>query len=118
MRRVLVVDDDSGIRRLVRLILTSAGFDVVEAEDGEKALVLLRDETPTVLVLDLNMPVMDGRELFERLKRCENRPSTIILSAESSERARRELGAEASLQKPFGPDDLIDKVNELSQEAA
>ncbi len=118
MRTVLIVDDDASIRRLVRLILTDAGFEVIEAENGEKALVILTHETPTVLLLDLNMPVMDGRELFARLNDDGHRPHTIILSAGPSERTRRELGAEASLQKPFGPEDLVEKVTELSREAA
>ena len=117
MRRVLVVDDDASVRRLVRLILTSEGYEVIEAEDGEKALDILDREAPEVLLLDLNMPVMDGRELFERLQRDGHRPSTIIISAGASERTRRELGAEGSLQKPFGPEDLVEKVCALSKAA-
>ena len=68
MPSVLVVDDDVSIRRLVKLILTDAGFDVTVAEDGREALAILQVEAPSVLVLDMNMPVMDGRELFERLE--------------------------------------------------
>jgi CheY-like chemotaxis protein len=112
MRRILVVDDDASIRRLIRLILTDAGYEVVEAGDGEQALEILEQESPVLLLLDLNMPVMDGRELLKRLN--AHRPRTIIITAGPSERARRELGAEASLQKPFGPEDLVDKVYELA----
>jgi DNA-binding response OmpR family regulator len=117
MRRVLVVDDDASIRRLVRIILADAGFVVFEAEDGEQALEILERESPEVLLLDLNMPVMDGRELFERLRQHGRRPRTVIISAGPSERTRQELGAEASLQKPFGPDDLVETVCALSNAA-
>ena len=117
MRSVLVVDDDSSVRRLVRFILTDAGFDVIEAEDGEKALDILDHESPVVLLLDVNMPVMDGRELFRRLEEGGHRPRTIIISAGPSERTREELGAEDSLQKPFGPEDLVERVCALSEAA-
>ena len=117
MRRVLVVDDDASIRRLVRVILEDAGFDVIEAEDGRTALEIVDRDSPEVLLLDLNMPVMDGRELFQRLQEHGTRPRTIIVSSGPSERTRQELGAEASLQKPFGPEDLVEKVWELSRAA-
>ena len=118
MTRVLVVDDDAGIRRLVRIILTDAGYEVREAEDGQKALALIHDEeAPAILLLDLNMPVMDGWELFHRLEQDSTRPLTIIISSSRSERERRELGAEASLPKPFGPEDLVAKVDELARVA-
>lgn len=117
MSSVLVVDDDASIRRLVKLILTDAGFDVTVAEDGREALAILQVEAPSVLVLDMNMPVMDGRELFERLEIAHRRPLTIIITAGPSELTRQELGAEASLQKPFGPEDLVEKVEELSRAA-
>ena len=117
MTSILIADDDPSIRRLVRIILTDAGFDVVEAENGEEALAILDHEAPRVMLLDLNMPVMDGRELFHRLQDLGIRPRTIIISAGPSERTRLELGAEDSLQKPFGPEDLIDKVCALSEAA-
>jgi CheY-like chemotaxis protein len=114
MRRVLVVDDDASIRRLVRVILADAGFEVIEAEDGARALEVLERESPEILLLDLNMPVMDGWEVFERLREYGRRPRTIIISAGPAERTQQELGAEASLQKPFGPEDLVEKVCALS----
>lgn len=117
MRRLLVADDDPGIRRLVRLILSSEGFEVIEAEDGKRALEILDRESPDILLLDVNMPVMDGRELFKRLRESKKRPQTIIITAGPAERTQTELGAEASLQKPFGPEDLVEKVYALSKAA-
>jgi CheY-like chemotaxis protein len=60
------------------------------------------------------MPVMDGWELFHRLEADCTRPLTIIISSSRSERERKELGAEASLPKPFGPEDLLAKIDELA----
>jgi two-component system chemotaxis response regulator CheY len=110
----MVVDDDLGIRRLARLTLALAGFDVVLASDGREALTLLSKDTTDVVVLDLNMPVMDGYTFVHNLDDVRYRPSILILSGEHAERARRELGADASLQKPFLPEELIAKVTELS----
>jgi DNA-binding response OmpR family regulator len=114
--KVLIVDDDPNIRRLARFILVDAGFDVLLAEDGLKALEILEQERPEVIVLDLQMPVMDGRDFFHSLKPGE-RPHILILSGDHADRARRELGADASLEKPFIPEDLVEKVAELSRAA-
>lgn len=114
MRSVLVVDDDPSIRRLMRIILTDAGFDVIEAAGGEEALEVLQEESPAVLLLDINMPVVDGKEVFRALDARHTRPLTIIITAGPSERTQRELGAEGSIQKPFRPEDLVEKVYELS----
>jgi two-component system chemotaxis response regulator CheY len=114
MKRVLVVDDDLGIRRLARLALASAGFEVALASDGREALSYLSTDVADVIVLDLNMPVMDGYTFVHNLDDVRHRPHILILSGERAEKAQRELGADASLQKPFLPEDLIAKVAELA----
>lgn len=114
MKKVLVVDDDQGVRRLAGYVLTSAGFEVSMARDGREALALINAQPPDVVVLDLNMPIMDGYTLVQEMDRCEARPPILILSADMPERARRDLGAEAALSKPFRPDDLVNKVEALS----
>jgi len=117
MNHVLVVDDDPGIRGLARLILVSAGFEVSLAANGQDALDSIHSHLPTVMVLDLSMPVMDGRELFKALVAEGSRPPTIILSAYKAESTRKELGAEASLAKPFDPEVLLAKVEALRSTA-
>lgn len=114
MKRVLVVDDDVHIRRLARVILADAGFEVKLASDGREALQVISEARPAVIVMDLNMPVMDGRELFERLQSTGKRPSILVISAGQAERTKKEMGAEASLDKPFSPEALIEKVTDLS----
>jgi DNA-binding response OmpR family regulator len=115
MKKVLVVDDDLGVRRLAGIALASAGFDVTTASDGREALFLLSKENADVVVLDLNMPVMDGYTFVHNLDDVRFRPHILILSGDHAEKAREELGADASLEKPFLPDQLIAKVAELSR---
>jgi CheY-like chemotaxis protein len=115
MTRVLVVDDDLGIRRLARFILDSAGYDVAVASHGQEALEILSADEADVVVLDLNMPVMDGYTFFHNLDDVRHRPYVIILSGDQAERARQELGADASLRKPFRPDELVASVAEVGR---
>ena len=68
MKRVLVVDDDGPIRRIIKHHLTNAGFEVLEAEDGLKALAVARTARLDLILLDIRMPMMDGYELAEQLQ--------------------------------------------------
>jgi len=113
MNHVLVIDDDAALRRLSSSALRSAGFTVQTAADGIEALESLREDMAVVLVLDLAMPGMDGRELFRRLAQLGSRPPTIVVSAFGARAAQRELGAESSLAKPFEPEKLIQEVQRL-----
>ena len=92
------------------MVLTLEGFDVVTAADGEEALSLMEEEIPKVVVLDLQMPRMDGRTLFNIMLNWPERPPVILCSAYLVEESRQQLGAEASLAKPFDTDDLVDLV--------
>jgi CheY-like chemotaxis protein len=117
MRCVLVVDDDPGIRGIAKFILADAGYDVLLAENGREAIKVLESSTvssPTVLVMDLQMPVMDGRQLFLELDTRHERPPCVVCSAFEAEKTRQELGAEKSLLKPFDPCALVQAVAELT----
>lgn len=111
--RVLVVDDDPGVRRMVEIVLDSEGLAVTAASDGERAMSLLEVLDFDLVVLDLQMPVMDGRTFYRELRRAGYRIPVIVLSAYGARDAARELGAEAGMGKPFDIDDLIDLVNAL-----
>ena len=113
---VLIVDDDPSLARMLRVLLTSDGFDVMVAHNGREALDSLRDARPSLVILDLQMPVMDGRTFFKELKRTEYHCPVIILSAYNAEAARKELGAEAALAKPFDPDAISLLVRETLKE--
>ena len=116
MTRVLVVDDDAGIRRLVRIILTDAGYEVREAEDGQKALALSHDEeAPAILLLDLNMPKKDGREALAEIKahpRLRKIPVVVLTTSKADEDIVRsyDLGVNSFITKPVTFDGLVEAM--------
>ncbi len=113
--RVLVVDDDSAIIRLVTVILRMGGHVPLSAERGSDGLAILEAPSPPDLViLDLQMPGMDGRTFYRRARLLGYGGPVIICSANGAEPARIELGAEASIAKPFDPDDLLSRIDGLT----
>jgi CheY-like chemotaxis protein len=113
-RVVLVVDDDEMIRRLVRTVLEADDFEVVEAEGGEQALEMIASKKPSVVVLDIMMPGVDGVEVCRRLD--HDNVKVVILTARDDpelEDRCRAVGADAFLTKPFSSIQLLDLVEEL-----
>lgn len=115
---ILVVDDDSVLRRLLATVLKLRGFDVLVAEDGVQALEVLQHEDHVDLVLaDIIMPQMDGWTLLERLK--EHHPSvpvillTLIEEAKPTSLRAEEMGAAACLFKPIDPVSLMSGVDRV-----
>jgi DNA-binding response OmpR family regulator len=115
MPKVLVVDNDDAVRRIVGLLLARAGYDVILAAYRQVGYRMAQSDKPDLILLDLMMPVIDGFELLRRLK--EN-PSTshipvIILTAKidaASERECMHLGAVDYIKKPWGPRELEDRI--------
>ena len=109
---VLVVDDESNLRKMMRLYLEREGFRVVEAANGRDALYVARYEKPDLVLLDLMMPEMGGYD-FMRLFTKESDAPVIMLTAkleESDKVAGLELGADDYVTKPFGIQELIARV--------
>jgi DNA-binding response OmpR family regulator len=111
-RAVLIVDDDASLRRMLRLTLLDGGFDVRLAENGRAALEAIAEQAPDAVVLDLEMPEMDGRTLIRELRERGIDVPVLIVSAYGARAAGRELGAPA-MDKPFNPDELLMAVREL-----
>ena len=112
MTRVLVVEDEMNIARLVRDYLEHAGFDVLVAGDGESALASVRGAHPDLLVLDLGLPGRDGLDVTREVRRTSNVP-IIILTARGDEADRivgLELGADDYIVKPFSPREVVARV--------
>jgi two-component system phosphate regulon response regulator PhoB len=115
-RTVLVADDDHDLLGYIKFRLESAGFDVVTAADGEEALKLALECQPSLAVLDVRMPKLDGFEVTRRIRVSDNvREMPVILLTASTEpsdmRAGYEAGADDYLRKPFSaPDELITSV--------
>ena len=110
---VLVVDDEPGISRIVKLLLQSEGFDVRVEGHARTALKVATSEPVRLVLLDLNMPEMDGREFYRELRAHEQSVPVVIMSASGARKAYKELGAEGFLDKPFSPEALIDVVERV-----
>ena len=118
MRTCLVVDDSSVIRKVARRILEGLDFQIVEAEDGEKALEACKRAMPEAVLLDWNMPVMDGYEFLGNLRRMPGGdvPKVVFCTTESGmDHISRALdaGANEYIMKPFDKDIVAAKFQEV-----
>jgi DNA-binding response OmpR family regulator len=112
VRKILVVDDKTELRGLLKSYLAQEGFDVVAARDGREALFMARREKPDVIILDLMMPEMSGYDFLRVYSREENTP-VIILTAKLEENDKvlgLELGADDYVTKPFSLRELTARV--------
>jgi DNA-binding response OmpR family regulator len=115
MSRVLVVDDDPGIVKVVRAYLEQAGFEVSVAYDGKKAMQIARNDRPDLVILDLMLPEMDGWDVCRALRKESDVP-IIMLTArveESDKLIGLELGADDYVTKPFSPRELVARVRSV-----
>jgi DNA-binding response OmpR family regulator len=112
MARILIVDDEPKIVRLVADYLTDAGFEVVTAGSGDEALMRVRTDRPDLVVLDLGLPGLDGLDVTRMIRRNGELP-IILLTARADETDRvigLELGADDYVAKPFSPRELVARV--------
>ncbi len=124
MKKILVVDDEPKIIQLTQDYLENAGFSVISAGDGERALTVIQVEKPDLVVLDLGLPGMDGLDVCRSIRKTSNLP-IIMLTARDEETDKLvglELGADDYITKPFSPKELVARVrsvlrrSELAQE--
>jgi two-component system, OmpR family, KDP operon response regulator KdpE len=110
--RVLVIDDEPPIRKLLRLGLSTQGYRVIEAADGHSALDHMR-EKPDLVILDLGLPDMQGLELLRTMRTRDERVPIVVLSSRADEVAKvqaLDLGADDYVTKPFGMDELLARI--------
>ena len=113
---ILVVDDDPKIVQLVRAYLQRAGYDVITAGDGDVALEIVERTTPSLIVLDVMLPGLDGLLLTRYLRDTHNRVPILMMSARGrvDDRIRGLVeGADDYLAKPFSPAELVERVNAI-----
>jgi two-component system, OmpR family, KDP operon response regulator KdpE len=111
-RRILVVDDEPQISRVLRTTLAGQGYDLRVANDGETALEIMKDWTPDLVITDLAMPNMDGLELTRRVRAKTDMP-IIVLSVRGEERTKvqaLDAGADDYVTKPFAMNELLARV--------
>ena len=105
---VLVVDDDQAMLWLVREVLTQEGIAVETADNGERALALMARQRPAVVLLDVQMPVLDGEGFVKEMRaRRLDTPFVVVTGAPSAEWWATKLGADGAIQKPFSVDDVV-----------
>jgi two-component system alkaline phosphatase synthesis response regulator PhoP len=112
MKTILVVDDEPKITQLVRDYLERAGYGVLIAHDGKKALSLAKTERPDAVILDLGLPQLDGLDFTREFRKTSNAP-IIMLTARAEESDKLiglELGADDYMTKPFSPKELVARV--------
>lgn len=118
MRRVLVIDDEADVRLLYRVNLRHAGFEVLEADDGDRGIEAALAQPPDAVVLDLMMPRTDGFEVLRALRSdpVAREIPVIVLTADvrtDDHRRCYELGADDVITKPFAPEALIQGISRV-----
>jgi len=117
-KKIVLVEDESQIARLIEFKLRKEGYQVTWKENGEEALVAIKEEKPDLVLLDVMMPVMDGYEVLRQIKEDENLKSipVIMLTARAQERdvvKGIDLGAQDYITKPFHPAELLVQVKRI-----
>jgi two-component system phosphate regulon response regulator PhoB len=118
MNKILIVEDEDALRELIAFNLTKAGYDVIESENANDALIFIEEITPDLIILDIMMPGLKGTQLLQLLKRSPkfSHIPVIIISARSSESdivEGLELGADDYITKPFSMKVLVAKIKIL-----
>ena len=117
-RSILVVEDQEDNRRIIRDLLSSVNLEVIEAMTGEESVALAQSRLPDLILMDIQMPVLDGYEATRRIKadaRLQHIPIIVVTSyALSGDEAKaRAAGADDYVAKPFAPRELLAKIREF-----
>ena len=116
-KRILVVEDQEDNRQILRDLLGSAAYDVIEAEDGQTALAMVKSQRPDLILMDIQLPLMDGYEATRRFKADPDLRSIPIIVVTSyalsgDEEKARAAGCDGYVTKPFSPRQLLAKIKE------
>jgi two-component system, cell cycle response regulator DivK len=117
-KRILVVEDTEDNRQIIRDLLTSAGYEMIEALNGEDGVAMAAEHRPDLILMDIQLPVIDGYEATRRIKAKPELKHIPIIAVTSyalsgDEAKTREAGCDAYVAKPFSPRQLLAKVREF-----
>jgi two-component system, cell cycle response regulator DivK len=117
-KKILVVEDTENNRRILNDLLTKAGFDVIEAIDGEKGVAMAEERRPDLILMDIQLPIIDGYEATRRIKSNRDLRHIPIIAVTSyalsgDEDKARAAGCDDFVPKPYSPRQLLAKIREL-----
>ncbi len=116
-KRILVVDDQPGVRAFIQIDLRLRGFDVVCAGSGEEALKIVKAEEPDIMLLDILMPGMSGLDVLKELRHFTKMPVIAFSASPENREPAMQAGATQFMHKPFDPDDMARKIEALVKES-
>ena len=117
-KRILIIEDQEDNRAIMRDLLSTAGYELIEAADGEEGVKLAEKERPDLILMDIQLPIIDGYEATRRIKAIVELKSIPIIAVTSyalsgDEAKTREAGCDGYVAKPFSPRHLLAKVREF-----
>lgn len=113
MKKILIADDEKGVRYVIRCAMQNEGYEVIEADNGYEAINLIREELPDLVILDIQMPEMSGLEVTRIMREEVSMKNIPVFISTGEEGIRQEfdgLNIEAFIPKPYEVDILIDKL--------
>jgi two-component system, cell cycle response regulator DivK len=118
MKRILIIEDQEDNRTIMRDVLSTAGYELIEAVDGEQGVKLARSERPDLILMDIQLPLLDGYEATRQIRATEDLKSVPIIAVTSyalsgDEAKTRAAGCDSYVAKPFSPRELLAKVRAL-----
>jgi len=120
-KRILVVEDTEDNRQIIRDLLSSVGYELIEAADGAEAVAMAQAHRPDLILMDIQLPVMDGYEATRRIRANPELATVPIIAVTSyalsgDETKAREAGCDGYVAKPFSPRHLLAKIREFQPE--
>ena len=120
-KRILVIEDTEDNRQIIRDLLSSVGYELIEAVDGAAGVALARDERPDLILMDIQLPEIDGYEATRRIRAIPELAKVPIIAVTSyalsgDEAKTREAGCDGYVAKPFSPRQLLAKIREFLPE--
>jgi two-component system, cell cycle response regulator DivK len=121
-KRILVIEDTEDNRRIIGDLLTSVGYEVIEAADGEEGVAMAQSHLPDLILMDIQLPVMDGYEATRRVRAIPELADVPIIAVTSyalsgDDAKARSAGCDGYVAKPFSPRELLAKVREFLPDA-